>query len=477
MASAAPPAIKPPNLLAAIEKGTKLKKVQTNDRSAALVEAPKGGGGGGGMPGGGRSPPVPRRAGAGGGGSDAPAPMAAPAGLGGLFAGGMPKLRSTGRKGGNDGDNASAPEPPAPKPFMPSSAQPPVPSPFARPNVAPPSRAPAPPSRPTPPPAPSRTSAPPPTPPRATEPDSSPTMPRAPPAVPNRSGPPAVPDRGPTVVSPPPAPPTQSRFGTFPKTNGAPAAPARAAPPPPPASRGPPPPPPARAKDTFEKPASPATANRPTPPPFGGLKSSTSIGAAGFAAARGGSFTSSLRPSNSANGISALANRRESDAAQQTETDGRWTFRTDLPAPRQLSVGNLASGANAAPHLPPSRASTTGSGGGFGSPAMGRRPPPPPPPSSSRRASAFPPPPPPPRSREGSVGQAAEIVRYVDETVPKLEQELVRCVANAEYMKCASLKGMTDQLCNLKKRAESGGSVVMLMDDFRRMRSEADHML
>ncbi|KAJ3154984.1 hypothetical protein HDU86_004504 [Geranomyces michiganensis] len=470
MASVAPPAAKPPNLLAAIEKGTKLKKVQTNDRSAALVEAPKGGGGGGGggMPGGGRSPPVPRRAG--GGAAETPAPMASPAGLGGLFAGGMPKLRSTGRKAGNDGDNTPTPEPSAPKPFIPNSAQPPAPAPFARPSVAPPARAPAPPSRPTPPPAPPRTNAPPPTPPRSTEPDTSPTMPRIPPAAPNRFGPPAVPDRGPSAPSLPSAPPTQPRFGALPKTNGAPAAPARAAPPPPPPSRGPPPPPPARSKDTFEKPAPPATPNRPIPPPFGGLKPSSSIGPAGFAAARGGSLNSPLRPSNSANGISALANRRESDASPQTEKDGRWTFRTDLPTPRQLSVQNLASGGA-------SRASTTGGGGGFGSPAMGRRPPPPPPPSGSRRASAFPPPPPPPRSREGSVGQAAEIVRYVDETVPKLEQELARCVANAEYMKCASLKGMTDQLNDLKKRAESGGSVVMLMDDFRRMRSEADQML
>jgi hypothetical protein len=33
-----PPAAKPSALLKAIEKGTKLKKVQTNDRSAAAIE-------------------------------------------------------------------------------------------------------------------------------------------------------------------------------------------------------------------------------------------------------------------------------------------------------------------------------------------------------------------------------------------------------------------------------------------------------
>lgn len=72
-------------LLKQIQAGRNLKKAQTNDRSAPAVDGKKGGGGGGGpaLGGGGGGPPVA----IGGGG---------PPQLGGLFAGGIPKLKPAG---------------------------------------------------------------------------------------------------------------------------------------------------------------------------------------------------------------------------------------------------------------------------------------------------------------------------------------------------------------------------------------------
>lgn len=67
-------------LLQQIQAGKKLKKAQTNDRSAPVLDAPRGGGGGGGG-GSVRAPAGPSGGGAG------------PPQLGGLFAGGMPKLK------------------------------------------------------------------------------------------------------------------------------------------------------------------------------------------------------------------------------------------------------------------------------------------------------------------------------------------------------------------------------------------------
>lgn len=68
-------------LLKQIQAGKKLKKAETNDRSAPLVDAPKSSASGGSSGAGGPSSSAPSASGGG------------PPQLAGLFAGGMPKLK------------------------------------------------------------------------------------------------------------------------------------------------------------------------------------------------------------------------------------------------------------------------------------------------------------------------------------------------------------------------------------------------
>lgn len=99
-------------LLGDIQKGARLKKAVTNDRSAPVVAGGPGGGGGGGLPVGG-APPIPvlpkapgglappvlgnrARSNSDHGTREAGGMMDSAPQLGGLFAGGMPKLKKRG---------------------------------------------------------------------------------------------------------------------------------------------------------------------------------------------------------------------------------------------------------------------------------------------------------------------------------------------------------------------------------------------
>ncbi|KAE8391762.1 hypothetical protein BDV23DRAFT_182126 [Aspergillus alliaceus] len=264
-------------LLSDIHKGTRLKKTVTNDRSAPVVG---GGTKSSGPPVAGAppiptmmkppssAPPVPGQAanrlrsdsGAGSGGDSSAALPAAPQ-LGGLFAGGMPKLRSRG--GGVDtGANRDSPYrselegSSAPKPHVSPALKPPG----ARPPPLPSSESPpAPPINPLvaglkkPPPRPAS---------RPSSTVSTASARSAPDAPPPRAPPPL-----PGSAKLPPPPPVSSRKLSNPgPPSPAPPSASPAAPPPPPPPPTVRPPPPAPARSTPPPPPPPPAVSAPQPP-------------------------------------------------------------------------------------------------------------------------------------------------------------------------------------------------------------------
>ncbi|KAM3562500.1 hypothetical protein MY1884_001799 [Beauveria asiatica] len=361
-------------LLADISKGRALKKTVTHDRSAPQIVggvASSGPAVGGAPPVPGLAPPVPgnrarSNSDQGTGATSAGLESAAPQ-LGGLFAGGMPKLkkRGGGVDTGRDSESSylsdpgeskfSAPRPPASAPPPPSGGAPVIPGRPSLPVLGPgglrktSGRGPPPPIGKKPPAIPT-----------SRKPALKPTITSspAPPPPPPPSGAPALPPPRPISSAPgaPPPPPPSS-------APPLPAAAPRLQPPPPP-------PPPANSVPSFASPvnrpsgrSSPATAPPPPPPPPPGAAPSPPAALASpppppQSRSRGASLRQSmLDPSAytlSTNGSSSPTPTPNSKTSFHSRSpslggggrifinDSRWHFQGDdqLPKPRAFSGGS-----------------------------------------------------------------------------------------------------------------------------------------
>lgn len=399
-------------LLASIQKGAKLKKAETNDRSAPITASKPTASGGAARGGGGsvRGSTI----------SSGATPAAGPMGLGALFANGAPKLKPV----GGSRDSLSLPSALHPK------SQPPALAPRLN---------------------------------NQTNGISSTPTAAAPPPL-------AARPRGPSVGAKPGLPTGSPTGGNTPKFSRSPAKTgglgtsvankpnpnlASRPPPPRPGGLGPiplnKPPPPAGTPPSIPSAISSA---RSTSRDFGKSNEPEFNSGGGLVSARanvfGGASSGSAgsRRSGGNGGMIPSDSRHSINAAQE-----RWTFRKDYPPPRPFPGSGAPSTSSTDSFGRPSRPTSTLSASGSTTsrpPAPSRAPPPPAP---ARR---------PPRPMSSS---PENVQQYVTETAPKLDAELENCISRQDFMRCAAVKSVKERLLKL-------GSGPVNIEEFNKVKED-----